>query len=190
MPLIAPSIDSAVLATLQEALFADEQVDVDYRSMNSEVATKRRLHPLAMVNRGALTYLIANPFENDDVRLYALHRIQKATRTYEAAKRPSDFDLDEYISAGGMHFGDGKTIRLNAWISPYLSKILEETPLSEDQRLQVEDDNIKLTATVADSWQLTWWIMSYGASIEVTAPIGLRRKIGGFLADAAAQYYE
>jgi len=188
LPLIPPVIDSAVLATVQEALFADEQVEVDYRAMHDEVCKMRRLHPLAMVNRGAVTYLIATPFESDDVRLYALHRIHNAKRTFEAVKRPADFDLDKYIEAGGLHFGSGKTIRLNAWISPYLSKILEETPLSEDQKLKVEDDNIKLTATVADSWQLTWWIMSYGASIEVTAPIGLRRKIGGILADAAAQY--
>jgi len=188
LPLISPAIDSVVLATVQEALFADEQVDVDYRSMNNEVPKQRRLNPLAMVNRGAVSYLIATEIESDDIRLYALHRIHNATRTHEAVNRPSDFDLDEYISTGGMQFGDGKTIRLNAWISPYLSKILEETPLSEDQRLHVEDDNIKLTATVADSWQLTWWVMSYGASIEVTSPVGLRRKIGGLLAEAAAQY--
>ncbi len=188
LPLIPPAIDSAVLATVQEALFADEQVEVDYRSMRDVEGKRRRLHPLAMVTRGAVTYLIATSIDNDDVRLYALHRIHKATRTYEAVIRPADFNLDEYIQAGGMHFGDGKTIRLNAWISPYLSKILEETPLSEDQKLKVEDDNIKLIATIVDSWQLIWWIMSYGASIEVTAPVALRRKIGGLLADAAAQY--
>lgn len=188
LPLIPPAIDAAVLATVQEALFADEQVDVDYRAMYDDESKIRRLHPLAMVNRGAVTYLIATAFEIDDVRSYALHRIHKASRTHEAAKRPTDFDLDEYIQAGGLEFGNGKTIRLNAWISPYLSKILEETPLSEDQRLQIDDDKIKLTATVVDSWQLTWWIMSYGSNIEVTAPVALRKKIGKLLSEAAALY--
>ena len=188
LPLIPPMIDSTVLATVQEALLADLQIDVVYHAMDYEAGKQKRLHPLAMVNRGAVTYLIATALENEEVHLYAMHRIHKATRTDEAVKRPADFDLDEYIRAGGMHFGNGKTIRLSANISQWLARILEETPLSEDQKLKIEGDQVKLTATVADTWQLTWWIMSYGDNIEVTAPVALRRKIGGSLADAAAQY--
>lgn len=188
LPLIPPVIDSTVLATVQEALLADMQVEVDYHAMNKGEGKILRLHPLAMVNRGAVTYLIATTFEYDEVRLYAMHRIRNATRMDTAVKRPANFDLDEYIRAGGLHFGNGKTIRLNAWVSPYLAKILEETPLSEDQKLTAEDDVVKLTATIMDTWQLTWWLMSYGANIEVTAPVALRKRIGGLLADAAAQY--
>jgi len=188
LPLIPPVIDSTVLATVQEALLADLQIDVDYHAIAYEDGKQKRLHPLAMVTRGAVTYLIATALENDDVRLYAMHRIHKATSTGEAVKRPADFDLDEYIRAGGMQFGNGKTIRVSANISPFLARILEETPLSNDQKLKSEGDQVKLTATVADTWQLTWWLMSYGDNIEVTAPVALRKKISGSLADAAAQY--
>lgn len=188
LPLIPPVIDSTVLAAVQEALLADLQIDVDYHAMDYQDGKQKRLHPLAMVIRGAVTYLIATAFENDDVRLYALHRIRKAARTDETVKRPVDFDLDEYIREGGMLFGNGKTIRLSANISQFLARILEETPLSEDQKLKADNDKVRLTATVADSWQLTWWLMSYGSSIEVTAPLALRKKIGGQLADAASLY--
>lgn len=188
LPLIPPVIDSEVLATVQEALLADLQIDVDYHAIAYEDGKQKRLHPLAMVIRGAVTYLIATASECDEVRLYAMHRIHKATRTGEAVKRPADFDLDEYIQAGGLHFGNSKTIRLSANISQFLARILEETPLSEDQKLKPEGDQVRLIATVADTWQLNWWIMSYGDNIEVTAPVSLRRKIGRSLADAAAQY--
>ena len=143
-----------------------------------------------MVNRGAVTYLVAYTSEHDDVRLYAMHRIRNATRMSDAVKRPPGFDLDEYILAGGLHFGSGKSIRLNILVSQGLARILEETPLSEDQKLMAEEDGdrVKLTATVADSWQLTWWLMSQGSGVEVVAPVALRKKIGGLLADAANQY--
>jgi len=188
LPLIPPVIDSTVLTTVQEALLADLQIDVDYHAIAYEDGKQKRLHPLALVIRGAVTYLIATAFEDTEVHLYALHRIHQATCTGEPVKRPVDFDLDEYIQAGGLHFGNGKTIRLNALISPWLSRILEETPLSKDQKLKSDGEQVKLTATVADTWQLDWWIMSYGDHIEVTAPAALRRKIGESLAAAASQY--
>ncbi|MBI5437833.1 MAG: WYL domain-containing protein [Nitrosomonadales bacterium] len=109
-------------------------------------------------------------------------------RTGEPIKRPAGFDLDAYIQAGGLHFGNGKTIRLSAVVSEWLKRILEETPMSEDQILKLDSDEIKLAATVTDSWQLTWWLMSLGSEIEVVSPVALRRKIAGRLTDAAAQY--
>jgi len=89
---------------------------------------------------------------------------------------------------GGLHFGNGKTIRLSAVVSEWLKRILEETPMSVDQSFKLDGDDIRLTATVTDSWQLTWWLMSLGSEIEVVSPVALRRKIAGRLADAAAQY--
>lgn len=187
-PLIPPVIDSAVLESVQDALLADEQIEVGYRGMDSEEVKPMRLHPLGMVSRGPVTYLVATAFDYVDVRLYAVHRMTSATRTGQPIKRPAGFDLDAYIHAGGLHFGNGKTIRFSAVVSEWLKRILEETPMSEDQSLKLDGDDIKLTATVTDSWQLTWWLMSLGSEIEVVSPVALRRKIAGRLADAAAQY--
>jgi predicted DNA-binding transcriptional regulator YafY len=117
-----------------------------------------------------------------------MHRIRGATKTSETVKRPAGFDLDAYIEAGGLQFGNGKAIHLSAWVSSSLAKILEETPLSADQKLIHLEEKIKLTATVSDSWQLTWWLMSQGPSVEVIAPVALRRTIGEQLTEAAARY--
>lgn len=190
MPMLAPVIDSSVLSTVQEALLDEVRVEVSYKSRRDEKARTIQLSPLAMVNRGAVTYLIATAVEKDSVRLYAMHRMHSATRTDTAINRPKDFDLDEYIQTGGLHFGNGKSIRLKAEVSEGLAKILDETPLSADQKLMAEDDFITLSATLADSWQLTWWLMSQGADIEVISPASLRKKIGGLLMDAAAQYQD
>jgi predicted DNA-binding transcriptional regulator YafY len=188
MPFVPPVIDSEILSTVQEALLSDLQIEVSYQGMSDDEAKEIRISPLALVNRGAVSYLVATAYEYDDVRLYAMHRICQATKTSDTVKRPAGFDLDAYIEAGGLQFGNGKTIRLSAWVSPWLAKILEETPLSVDQKIAHFDEKIKLTATVSDSWQLTWWLMSQGPGIEVTAPVALRKKVGEQLAEAAARY--
>lgn len=186
-PLIPPSIDLKVLEVVQDMLLADLQVDVEYVN-RAGVKKQHRLNPLAMVSRGPMTYLIASAPEYEDVRLFAMHRIRHAVRTTLSVVPHADFDLDEYIQAGGLQFGNGKTIRLVAWVGDDLAQVLTETPLSKDQTLVPEGDMIKLTATVADSWQLAWWIMSYGDGIEVTSPVALRKSIAARLSDAAAQY--
>ena len=186
-PLIPPSIDLKVLEIVQDALLADLQVDVEYVNRTG-VNKQHSLNPLALVSRGALTYLIATTLDYDDVRLFALHRIRHATRTTQPIKRPANFNLDEYIQTGGLQFGNGKTIQLVAWVGEDLARILEETPLSKDQKLILEGDMMKLTATVDDSWQLVWWIMSFGDEIEVTSPDALRKNIAARLSTAAAQY--
>lgn len=186
-PLIPPSIDLKVLEVVQDALLADLQVDVEYVNRTG-VNKQHNLHPLALVSRGALTYLIATTNDYEDVRLFALHRIRHATRTTQPIKRPDNFDLDEYIQAGGLQFGNGKTIQLIAWVGYDLARILEETPLSKDQELVWDRDMMKLTATVADSWQLIWWIMSYGDEMEVISPVTLRRNIAARFSSALAQY--
>ena len=188
MPFVPPVIGSEILSAVQEALLSDTQIEVEYQGMKDDEAKEIRVSPLALVNRGAVSYLVATAYEYDDVRLYALHRMRSATKTGDTVKRPAGFDLDAYIEAGGLQFGNGKTIRLSAWVSPWLAKILEETPLSADQKLTYPEEKIKLAATVSDSWQLTWWLLSQGPGIEVTAPVALRRKIGGQLAKAAARY--
>ncbi|OIR01264.1 hypothetical protein GALL_167360 [mine drainage metagenome] len=188
MPMIPPVIDSEVLASVQEALLADEQIEVEYRSVNAEKAKTILLSPLAIVVRGLVSYLVATAYEYEDAWLFAMHRIHKVTRSVQPVNRPTDFDLDEYIRSGELHFGNGGTLRFSAWIRLPLAKILAESPLSEDQKLAVGDNRMKLTATVADTWQLHWWLLSQGANIEVISPIALRKKISGMLTDAAAQY--
>jgi predicted DNA-binding transcriptional regulator YafY len=188
MPLLTPEIDSKALAAVQEALLSDVQIEVSYQAMNESESKQMLLSPLALVNRGTVTYLVATAFEYNDVRLYAMHRISSTTRTNNSVKRPANFDLDEYIKAGGLHFGYGKSILMTAFVSPTLARLLEETPMSADQQLQHTKEGIKLIATVSDSWQLKWWLMSQGQGIEVLTPIALRKKMGEQLAAAAALY--
>lgn len=189
LPLLPPKIDEKVLETVQEALFSDEQLEVQYRSVGKEEATPMRLHPLGLVQRGPVTYLVATAFSYDNVRLYALHRIMEAMRTYEAAIVPEGFDLDAFISSGALQFGGGKPIRLEALIAPDLAEILGETPLSTDQVLVADGERFRLTTTVADSWQLWWWVLGQGPAVEILTPTKLRKAVSESLC-TTIKYYE
>lgn len=74
-----------------------------------------------------------------------------------------------------MQFGATQAIQLHAWVDPALAKRLHETPLSEDMTLIAESNGARLTATVNDSWELKWWLLSQAGSIRVDAPTTLRQ---------------
>ena len=176
LPLLPPSINNDILERVQQALLYDQQIEVDYVTAHANKHSRQTLHPLALVQRGPVTYLVATAFQYQDIRLYALHRLQAATMTDLPINRPSDFDLDTYIASGALHFGKG-TLQLKAWVSHGMADHLRETRLSEDQDLQEEANGCQLTATVTDSWQLRWWIRSLGAGIVVLEPLKLREEI-------------
>lgn len=188
LPLLPPKIDEDVLETVQEALLADDQLDVEYKSAGSDTAKGMRLHPLGLVQRGPVTYLVASAFKYKNVRLYAMHRFVAATRTHERVRPPEGFDLDAFISDGALQFGGGKQIRLEAFVSKGLAAILVETPLSEDQVLVVDGERCHLTATVADSWQLQWWVLGQVPQIEIIRPVAFRKRVTELLTAAATKY--
>jgi predicted DNA-binding transcriptional regulator YafY len=190
LPMLPPAIDAAILETVQEALFHDVQLDVAYRNLGADQAAAMRLHPLGLVARGVTLYLVATAFDYADPRTYALHRITQASRCFEAVKPPQDFSLDAYIAEGEFQFGNGQTLRLEAWVSESLARVLEETPLAADQSLALVEDVHYLTASVLDSWQLRWWLLSQGDEVIVVEPAELRAEIGETLESAAAFYRE
>ena len=87
-----------------------------------------------------------------------------------------------------MQFGNGSKLNLEALVSSGLAVCLEETPLAEDQRLVMKGERARLSATVLDTWQLNWWILSRGPDIEVLKPAKLRKQIALALREAATQY--
>lgn len=185
LPMIPPTIADGVLTIVQECLLGSEQIKVDYQKMGASVPEPKTLHPLGLVNRGQIIYLIATTdVVFPDARIYAVHRISRAERPYQPARRPEGFDLDTYIKSGAMQFGDGQELHLTARVEDYLERILSETPLSKDQMLK---DGM-LSATVQDTQQLKYWLLSQGEGIRVTGPAELRDWMKKSLQGALARY--
>lgn len=187
LPLMPPTFSKKTLEVIQEALISNEQIDVAYRDRHKN-NHQYRFHPLALVNQGHVTYLIAAIDGQSEIRNFPLHRVNNVERLANFPVHHGDFDLDRYIQTGKMQFGNGGQIQLSAWVCPVLSNILEETPISTDQQLSVVNERTLLTATVINSWQLSNWILSHGDHIEVITPETLRHDITCRLSAALAAY--
>jgi len=188
LPMLKPAIHPEVSRAVQEALLQRRQLNVTYQSPGAENSKELVLHPLAFIQQGERSYLLATTFSYPDIVYYALHRMQAAEILDEPANRPADFSLDDFLARSGGQFGDRKTITLKANLTDQLAAILRETPISSDQKITTRAGKITLTANVMDSWQLHFWILSQGSRITVLQPVSLRKLVIASLTDALTNY--
>lgn len=174
-PLLPPKIRSDVQHTVYESVLRERQLDIVYKGREEQSGKRATIHPLAIVQRGAVTYLVCTFFDYSDLRLLALHRTESAEIREEAIRKPREFNLDKYLASGAMGFGDGEMIRLVAIFDKRAAEHLHETPLSKNQKIESQSvDQVKVTATVPNTMQLAWWLLGFGEYVEVVAPKKLR----------------
>lgn len=184
-----PTIDPSVMETVQEALLQRKCLRARYHQPYHGQTNDFLLHPVALLLQGATPYLLATLGRvGDQPFRYALHRFDSAEMTDVRARKPRGFNLDSFIAEGGDRFAAGDTFKLEAEVRDELASLIGETPLSEDQRLVEKKDHHLLTATVRDSWDLHFWILSQGASFTIRKPARLRRQIRETLVEALAHY--
>jgi predicted DNA-binding transcriptional regulator YafY len=178
-PMLPPSINQEVQADIYQALLESKQIKAYYQPIGNSEPKEYVMHPLGLIMRGAVSYLVASAWDYTEVQLYALHRFSRVEILHESVKVPEGFDLDKSIEGGLAEFANqGVPIQLELRCKQWIANYLVETPLSTDQKVEPETDGwMRVTATVNDTWQLHWWLMGQGAGVEVCAPISLRDKL-------------
>jgi predicted DNA-binding transcriptional regulator YafY len=193
LPMTPPAVDERVQKAVADALLADRQIDALYSPGAKGTPRAYRLHPLGLILRGGTTYLAATRGDGAHASLYALHRFRTVEVRPEAVSFPPGLDLDAALKRGRGQFGiaaEGSAeLRVVLICDNALADLLEESPLGPDQQSRrIDDARTEFRATVADAWELRWWLLGRGPSVHVIAPAALRREIGDSHRRAAVSY--
>ncbi len=179
-PLLAPKVPEAVFDAVQTALFEGRVLEGTYRARShpGEAAASRRLHPLGLVLREQLTYLVAVESIDAPIKQFALHRFAEVRLTDEPAQRPPRFQLRRWIDEQrGMDLPTGEIARVVLEVDAMTARHLEESALSRDQRVQwLGAEHARVEATLPITEQLLWWLLGHGRRVRVIAPASLRRR--------------
>ena len=171
-PLRPPTIQAGVFEAVSDALFHDHWLTVTYTNAAGEQQVADVM-PLGLAQQGVRLFLVCRFEGFDDERTLALHRMQSAKDTGRSFDRPADFDLERYDNEGRFGFGEGELIKLKIAVSDFHRLILEETPLSKDQTIELKRGRNIVTATVVESQQLVWWLRALGDEVALLAPRNL-----------------
>jgi predicted DNA-binding transcriptional regulator YafY len=167
------------LPVIASALWRGRRLDIRYREGARVVS--RRLHPLGLILKAGVWYLLAQ--RRGEERIYRVSRIVSARERAEASTRPPDFDLAA------------------AWISR--SEAFERSRTQIDVTVRVPRSQVRYlrSARVVDDGERPTVIaqfdgldhafrnlLAYGAEAEVLAPHELRERISTAAAETAALY--
>lgn len=192
LPKKTPDINPEVAEAVYQAVLQERQLLITYPGKNENVeAASRIIHPLALVVRDHVVYLICIFEGYSDPRQLAMHRILLAEVLDDVALRPKDFSIDAYIADG--EFGiplNTHHIVLEAEFMRHVAIHLQESPIAEDQVIEdVDEDNVLLRATVPDTLELRLWLKSFGDEVAVVKPDFLQKEFRE-MAKNLRGYYE
>lgn len=174
MPLLPPKLSPLVLEHVHSALSLRHCMAGRYRTKGAESGREVTIHPLGLLVRGPVQYLVCTLFDYNDVRQLALHRLSHTKLLDAPVKPPDDFEFSQYAAKAQKYEPQGK-LQLVALFDRRAAEHLKETPLSRDQTLvDVGDAGLELTATVECDETLRWWLRAFGSRVEVKEPQFLR----------------
>jgi len=134
-------------------------------------------------------YLVVRFWNYKDFRHLALHRLRKVNVLDEEVERASDFDLESYLKEGNMNLPYGDSVELVMRLYGRAADHLYETPVNASQTLREAcSDVTELRVQVNSTEELKWWILGFGANVEVIKPIKLRDEIRDEMLRGAKRY--
>lgn len=179
-PLIPPIVEKAAQQAIYEGLLQDKQIECIYRARGPLGEDRNyTLNPLALVQKGAVIYLICTRFDKTEVQTFALHRFKSATVLDSRALHPVDFDIDAYIDSGALGFRvdfnqPTEIVDLELIMNEADALYFTESQLSKEQTIeQISDDLFKVSASVPFTSQLVWWLRSFGKKIIRIEPVNV-----------------
>lgn len=133
-------------------------------------------------------YVVGHSHQANEIRIFAVERIQSIEVTEELFAIPKTFSLEERFNRG---FGliDGELQDVKIWISADWAYFVKERRWHPTQKLQTQKDgSVILTMRCGGIDELTAWVLSFGPGAKVLGPPALIEQVSGQLTAAAELY--
>ena len=190
-PMRPPVIDGEIQSVVTQGLLLNRRVAVSYRARGADEDKSYEASPLGLVVRDQVIYLVCTLREYQDVKQLVLGRMRSARLLDTPAKGLAGFDLDRYIAQGGfgIPLEVGQTLHLVADFDRPVATGFIERPLDVDQLVEdIDEETVRLTATVPDTQEIRRWFLEFGDRAEVIAPESLRTEMKAIIAGMAVRY--
>jgi len=159
---VAPVVPAEISDSAHRALLDQRLLQVSYLPMAARTPKSYELSVLGMVVRGVVTYLVVRIADYEDVRILALHRIQRAQLLDAPSREPEHFDFTAYVAAE-LPWRVGEPAWFSFEVCPELARILSETPISTSQEIGPPKRGwCAVRAWLADTYELERWLLSQG----------------------------
>lgn len=176
------------IRALNDAVLARRTVRLRYRTGRTGKVHVRRLDPYRVWYRSGGLYVIGHDHKSDEIRTFAVDRIQEIEPTEDTFRVPESFDFDAYTASSfGVVAEPAITVRIR--FDRRWALYVQEHSWHPSQRIESgRGGSVVLTMEVGGSTELRSWVLSFGDGAEVLEPATLREQVRAELARALARY--
>ncbi len=177
-----------IIRTLMEAIGEEMQIRMRYYSVHSQKRKDYKVHPYRLMYFRGGMYLFGYVEEYQQIRTFAIERIESIEKLRESFEKPADFSVESYLeSSFGVIREDPFDVEIifGADISEYVrSRVWHPSQKCRE----LDGGRIRMNLHVGGEFELVSWILSFGPSARVIAPEKLRRRVETELTRALENY--
>jgi proteasome accessory factor B len=173
----AKPVDHDIWTVIVRGLLHQRSVQMKYRAMETDEATERQIDPYHIANLQGEWHVFAHDHSAEELRQFAIPRMQTAKLTENRFEVPADFDPDQFLSVTFGRFAI-------SWEKPHEVKLLferEVTPWVIERQWSPQQSikkrangQVELSFRAAGLYEVSRWVLAWGHSVRVQAPKELK----------------
>jgi predicted DNA-binding transcriptional regulator YafY len=167
------------LPVIAGALWRGRRLDIRYRESSAVVS--RRLHPLGLILKAGVWYLLA--VRRGEERVYRVSRVVSARERAEPSTRPEGFDLADAWAQRSEAFE-----RIHVPVEVTVRVPRSQVRYLRAARVVEDGERPTVVAQFAGLDHALRSLLAYGSQAEVLAPNELREQIAAAAAETVALY--
>jgi predicted DNA-binding transcriptional regulator YafY len=176
-----------LMARLLEATLHHRVATMRYHSVSSGRAKDYLIHPSRIAFAQGELYLLAFVPEYDDIRTFAVSRIEAVSLEKQTFTPRKDLADDVFGNSLGVYSGPTAPVEIEfeARIAPYVrARVWHPSQEVKDG----DAGRVRLSMQVCHDWALRSWILGWGPLARVLAPASLAKEIQSDLQSATTRY--
>ncbi|GAB5561460.1 MAG: transcriptional regulator [Synoicihabitans sp.] len=182
--------NAAAFDRLQKARNEQREVTFAYKKPGAKRAETRRVRPYHLTHRDNLWYLVGHDLVREDIRTFALPRMEQVEMTKTKFELPDDFSPETFFAdALGVVAGKGKAYDIHIRFSANVAERIEERVWHESQQTKRRrDGSVDLHLRLGSLVEIERWVLGWGADAEVLGPGELRQHVAATSRLMVAKY--
>lgn len=180
--------EATVIGKALEATLQHRQADLTYHSSSSERTKQYRIHPYRLAYAQGAMYLLAFVPEYDEIRTFAVDRIEQLSLLEERfTPAEDDVPADAFPHSLGVHSGPPEDVRI-AFDAAVARWVRSREWHPSQQVAEQADGSIVVSLHVCVDRALRNWILGFGAAARALQPAALASELAGEHQRALARY--
>lgn len=169
---LQPSIFEEIL----EATVKNKILAISYRSAQAEDST-REVEPLRLINYQGRWYMLGHCTLREDIRLFHIARISKATITNKTFNPREHEDIEQYLNTAFGIFKGKLLYHASILFTSTAAELVRHQKWHHNQKVTETDSGVILELPVSDDREIMLKILQYGSMAQVLNPESLRSKV-------------